>query len=254
MRTIITSMSMLRIGLVLAVLTVAVAATQIVKQPDRITITYEAKTKWPPEALRMMPSLAERQTLYRFTLDIDGDRSRYVKTGAFLITPRLPGEREPMGRMAIYKDLGQGLWFKTSARYETGKGYARTIAAENHRMHYDWQATGRDSAILGISCLEMRSRTTTVWYAPEIPIPDGPHNGAFGLPGLVLVLSNESGVWYAVDIAFDGPPVEFPTDVEWVAEERTIELGYDALGRLTLADGVINLTADSPVGQWLEFD
>jgi GLPGLI family protein len=52
-------------------------------------------------------------------------------------------------------------------------------------------------------CIEAINRNETVWYTPEILIPDGPSFGIFGLKGVILELENVNSIWKAISIKFD---------------------------------------------------
>jgi len=62
----------------------------------------------------------------------------------------------------------------------------------------DWTMQTEQDTILGIPCslatTEYGGRTYTAWYAPSIPIPDGPYVFS-GLPGLILKVEDSRG-WY----------------------------------------------------------
>lgn len=74
-----------------------------------------------------------------------------------------------------------------------------------------------DSTISGVRCLRARvhygGRDYVAWFAPEIPIPDGPY--VFnGLPGLITLVYDRAG-WYRFELLrLDYAPgtVHWPTD------------------------------------------
>lgn len=60
----------------------------------------------------------------------------------------------------------------------------------------DWTLAEGDSIVAGIACKKalthFRGRDWVAWYAPEIPIPEGPYKFT-GLPGLVFCLYDTAG-------------------------------------------------------------
>lgn len=61
---------------------------------------------------------------------------------------------------------------------------------------FDWHIGDSTKTILGYECIlaetDFRGRHWTVWFAPEIPVHDGPWK-LRGLPGLILEASESSG-------------------------------------------------------------
>ena len=64
-------------------------------------------------------------------------------------------------------------------------------------VEFDWQISGDTATILGYSCQKaetrFRGRNYKVWFAPEIPINEGPWK-FYGLPGLILKVSDDKGL------------------------------------------------------------
>ncbi|MCD1117182.1 GLPGLI family protein [Chryseobacterium turcicum] len=87
---------------------------------------------------------------------------------------------------------------------KTYPDYKRTLKKEissnqlliNNDKKLDWKISKEKSKVLGY---DVQKATTTlygrkwsVWFAPEIPIQDGPHE-FFGLPGLILKAEDSKG-------------------------------------------------------------
>ena len=64
-------------------------------------------------------------------------------------------------------------------------------------VEFDWHISGDTTTILGYSCQKaethFRGRNYEVWFAPEIPINEGPWK-FHGLPGLILKVSDDKGL------------------------------------------------------------
>lgn len=63
---------------------------------------------------------------------------------------------------------------------------------------FDWQITSDTASLHGLTCqkatLDFGGREWIAWFAPEIPIPDGPYKFC-GLPGLIVSISDSKGHW-----------------------------------------------------------
>lgn len=100
----------------------------------------------------------------------------------------------------IYKDRSEGV---VSSVYNS---YIENIRNDQkiEQMH-NWQITEETDTILGYACnmatVTYAGRDYNAWFAPEIPINDGPWK-FWGLPGLILKVtdSNELFEWIAIGI------------------------------------------------------
>lgn len=72
----------------------------------------------------------------------------------------------------------------------------RTFLITDESEPLAWKMTGEQSEFLGHLCLKAVAMRDTVaveaWFTPEIPVPAGPE-GYGGLPGLILVLTEDEG-------------------------------------------------------------
>jgi GLPGLI family protein len=68
---------------------------------------------------------------------------------------------------------------------------------------FKWQMTGKQDSLFGFLVLEAKlvygGRNWTAWYAPAIPIPDGPYVFS-GLPGLIVQIEDEDK-WFSFKLA-----------------------------------------------------
>ena len=220
---------------------------------QRLTVVYEAQALPPAEILARAPHQASNATLYRSRLFINGWQTEYVTEAVYLSGPRLQGGTEVCFQERIYKDHQKSLWRRSSARFVSGKGQERVLTPALSASKYNWQPTGRDSVILGLNCKGVRSEYGVAWYSAEVPFPDGPQSGDFGLPGLVLLLQlYNMGIWQAVAVEFACPPLHQP-DLVWSKKATSLERPYAEMMRSRNNEGVLVIDADTPVGQWIEF-
>lgn len=72
---------------------------------------------------------------------------------------------------------------------------------EETMPHIDWEITDSTKDILGYECIkaiaDYHGRKWTAWFAPDIPIQDGPWK-LRGLPGIILEATCDSGQYYFV--------------------------------------------------------
>ena len=76
----------------------------------------------------------------------------------------------------------------------------RSISSNRFLMVYDkklnWEISKEKSKVLGydvqMATTVLHGRNWKVWFAPEIPIPDGPHE-FYGLPGLIVKAEDSKG-------------------------------------------------------------
>jgi len=66
------------------------------------------------------------------------------------------------------------------------------MVEDNLDLLNDWQLQTGDSIISGLKCKKAitsnnKNQITTVWYTPDIPVPDGPFYWS-GLPGLIVAV------------------------------------------------------------------
>ncbi|GAB3756624.1 GLPGLI family protein [Spirosoma pomorum] len=89
-------------------------------------------------------------------------------------------------RQYIHKEYGQ----KTSKLYETLGIQPFVITLPNELQ---WQLSAEQDSIAGFACTKATTtyagRTYNAWFAPDIPISDGPYVFS-GLPGLIVKLSD----------------------------------------------------------------
>ncbi len=104
----------------------------------------------------------------------------------------------------------------------------RTFLIEGEREPLPWRLTDEQAEFLGYPCmkatLQRDSSTVEAWFTPQIPVSAGPEQYG-GLPGLILVLSENDGrrTFVATEVSLDGlgeDTIEAPTEGRRVTQEE----------------------------------
>lgn len=86
----------------------------------------------------------------------------------------------------------------TTEKYQNVLPFAFPAQHMEETMKFDWSLGNQQDTILGLPCYMATcaygGRTYTAWFAPSIPIPDGPYVFS-GLPGLIVQISDQRN-WY----------------------------------------------------------
>jgi len=114
-----------------------------------------------------------------------------------------------------------GTWY--SNLKDSIKIKQKSFAGDSFNIYYpmnshNWEISNESRTISGYICYKAtasktetniitkkeKELTTTAWFTPEIPVPFGP-NGIDGLPGLILVCSQNNGTlnFFASNIKFN---------------------------------------------------
>jgi len=222
-----------------------------------ITIIYEST---PPDQLHKaiqeaLPEAARHEIIVRLTLTISDGRSRFSRDSIY-VTKRSNDEysKKYGPYKVIYKDYNKKLWLEESARYEEGYLYEQNLDLMRERnARWQWTITDEQKTIAGILCTKAVAKNGDIaWFAPGIPYLDGPHDGVFSLPGLVLAYENSFNIWTAVSVKLAGGPIKLPTG-QRSTKKSAIDLPYNewmALGK----DKVIVIDSQTPQKTWLKFE
>jgi len=224
-------------------------------QGQSITVVYELT---PPDQRReviqkVLPEVSQQKIIERFTLMISNGRSRFSRDSVYVFYKH----NELKGYWyykTVYKDYNRQLWLEESARYEEGCLFEQNIDLMRERnARWQWTITDEQKTIAGILCTKAVAKNGNIaWFAPDIPYLDGPHNGVFSLPGLLLSYENPSGKWTAVSVKFGGEPVSLPAGKR-STQKSDIDLPYNewmALGKGKL----IVIDSQTPQKTWLKFE
>ncbi len=217
-----------------------------------LVVVYDGKTIYSSVALESIPELAYQNTIHRCALKIKDNRSCFSRDSLIRKSKSNRNYVTVWEKEQIYKDYKKDLWLKVSGAYEDNTGYQRNLSELVENNNFNWQTTGEKKNILGMECSKVVDDQKTAWFTNEIPIPDGPNYGIFGLPGLVLEYKFEAGHWLAVDIIFNQKEAIIPPDVQISNSESDIKISVFDLKDLE-SDKAIILDESSPLNKWLKF-
>lgn len=103
-------------------------------------------------------------------------------------------------RTFVYKNYPQGEMTVTDGIIGEHAIYKDTLNAQQ------WQITDSAKTVLGYTCqkaeCDFRGRRWTVWFAPDIPISDGPWKFG-GLPGLIMEAYDRGKQYYFIIVGLE---------------------------------------------------
>lgn len=163
---------------------------------SQIKISYEVKYKPDSTIINYnteeMLLLIDNKTSYfynltKFKLDsiFTQVTSQYSKTG---LAPSVSMKYEL--KFGVYKD------FKNEKFIEINNIMSKNFSFEISKPKLRWKFMDSEKTILNYkvkkAVVDFGGKSWTAWYAPEIPISDGPYK-FYGLPGLILEISDSKG-------------------------------------------------------------
>ncbi len=216
-----------------------------------IKVVYHATST---NAVReISPELSQRKITYSYSLTIHNGISKYSRDSVYLLYDQSDG-KEYWPYKEIYKDYNNGVWLEKSGRYKEGYLYEQNLDELREKStRWKWTVTEEQKAIAGIPCRRAIAKNGDVaWYAPDIPYLDGPRDGVFSLPGLVLEYETNYYKWSAVEVLFNAQAVTLPDGIP-TRKKNAIQLSYNdvmALGKKQM----ILIDAQTPQKTWLKFE
>ncbi len=224
---------------------------------QNLVVVYEAYKKVPDAIISGNPRLeairsefATEKIKYRYSLRITSGESLYSLDSVYV--ERKSRLQSVIGGTHIYKNYGKDEWLKVSGRYREGYGYQRKISEMLEERPHQWKRTGREKRILGFRCIEVVADQKRAYYAADIPIPDGPSDGVFGLPGLVLEYHSPIKSFVAVELSSPAALEICKPEAIPVTEESKILLTLDEY-RHAPPSRVIVIDAQTPIHRWIKF-
>ncbi len=220
---------------------------------QNLTIVYESFPKYSEEMIEALPNLALEKNKYRYSLQLNSERSVFMRDSVLIVEPYVQSRVEIWQFEKIYKNHKTDKWLKISGGYKDGYGYERSISELNKNNNFQWSKTGVEKEILGFKCVEVVYGDKSAFYAIKIPIPDGPKYGIFGLPGLVLEYEDESGFWKATSIKYsNNTNIIFP-NVKTTSKESKIKISVFDLKHLPESKA-IRIDNTTPINEWIKFE
>ncbi|MDX2134699.1 MAG: GLPGLI family protein [Saprospiraceae bacterium] len=155
-------------------------------------------------------STAGTQTsIYR--LNISNNKSEYLFVESRRDTAKAGFSFKVLNQRVIYKDFGDMVMYMQSV--------SSPNIVSREPMQFDFWNLRHEEVreILGYRCKKATETAPagddglTAWYAPDIPVSDGPQN-FYGLPGLILVVEHRVYSITALDVVShtDTKPINLP--------------------------------------------
>lgn len=204
---------------------------------------YNAKCEYI-DSLRSTPS---GKRMYR---EIFSNISRkYAETGVF------DDSALPENRMFIFKSRNDSI---TSLFDRNGSSSAHYYTEPLGGMQ--WQIVDSTRMILGYECVmaetDFRGRHWTAWFAPEIPLQDGPWK-LCGLPGLILEAADSTGQHSFTADGIESSDMEMTpvynmesyekvSRIEMLAAQREFLLKGDTMSRMLIQNAPDGSKIDMP--------
>ena len=192
-----------------------------------IEVVYIGGSINTPELLKYAPGLEDTEIIYKLSLKINNGKSIYNKDSV-LIVKKHPMINGGFIGQTIYKDYEQNSHIECGAKFQEGKCYSQSINEVAKGKTYIWLYTDEEKLICGIRCKKATFGDNTAWYSMEHPYQDGPMNGVFSLPGLVLEYKATGFYYHATDIKPYNEPITFPSDLQlYKSESKILNNIYD---------------------------
>lgn len=197
---------MVRIGWIISMCFMAIS---VVAQNDGVSVSY--KYYHPEQTMRS----AEADIVNQYILISDGHKSKFYspKTEYIDSIESTPEGFESFNtfKRICYEKKRQDMIPRVDGSFYISKSKKdkniRTYdVASGTRFKWDepmtdikWSVTDSIKSILGYECFQASTiyhgRQWTVWFAPDIPLQDGPWK-LYGLPGLILEAVCEGGQYH----------------------------------------------------------
>jgi GLPGLI family protein len=162
----------------------------------KYTVTYSVQAminpKYPKDIVKEVMTLQignKMSKIYNQTLyENDSIYWSYIKKG---VSGTGRGQ-SPVFPVDIYKNYPKG---STTVTYRLFRSKSVYRYKETYPIHFNWQLYDEQKRILSYTCQKatctFRGRHYTAWFAPEIPIKEGPYKFG-GLPGLILQMNDDA--------------------------------------------------------------
>lgn len=116
------------------------------------------------------------------------------------------GIYEVNGNDCVYMDINN------NEKYSMQNIIDKPFLVKDGIRAIDWNISDETKEILGYTCRKATHGDTTAWYCEQIPMSIGP-SGAIGLPGLIMEMKTQLGIYTAINIKTDKSiiEIEMPT-------------------------------------------
>ncbi|MFM9947613.1 MAG: GLPGLI family protein [Saprospiraceae bacterium] len=221
-----------------------------------LTVVYEYRmTRYPDIVLQDIPSLSEQDIRNRYSLTISGSVSKFSRDSVYVASYPYNGGQSVIPFQHIYKNYNEDLWIRSSGDYKEGYAVSKKLSYISENRNYNWQITQEQKQIAGITCTKAVSKqgTATAWFAPSLPYSDGPQEGVFNLPGLVLYLETPNEKWETVEMLLHDTSIEIPAFNLVPLNDNKITISLDEVRALG-TDRAIQINENTTKGMWFKFE
>lgn len=235
--------------------TLSIVILPMITLSQQLLIVFEHNPiSLPSEILMHVPELQNQKIISRYSLYINNGRSEYTKDSLFLDQDKPFSGFSPFHFKKIYKDYNNDLWIENSGVLKKGYCLLRSISNLKKKYEFfDWEITDEKKSIVGMECIKAIAKNGNVaWFAPGIPYPDGPEDGVFNLPGLVLSYETPYHQWKAVESSFNKRSLVHPTCTLETDEDKTRVPVFD-LKNQSLEEH-IRIDKNTPLKKWISFN
>jgi len=220
-----------------------------------LTVVYEYRmTRYPDIVLQDIPSLSEQDIRNRYSLTIHGSVSKFSRDSVYVASYPYNGGQSVIPFQHIYKNYNEDLWIRSSGDYKQGYAVSKKLSYLSENRNYNWQITQEQKQVAGITCIKAVSEkgTATAWFAPSLPYPDGPQEGVFNLPGLVLYLETQNEKWETIEMLLHDTSIEIPAFNLVPLNDNKITISLDAVRALG-TNRAIQINENTTKEMWITF-
>ncbi|HOY12419.1 MAG TPA: GLPGLI family protein [Saprospiraceae bacterium] len=162
-------------------------------------IIYDFTPNFEAELL-IMPSLAEVDEVFRFSLLIDGQKTKFA-LDSIMIKSYPPKQRNFLPAQEVYTDFKESKWVYCNGKFKEGYCLANNLEDQiNSTTTWKWEITDEKLNIAGLMCTKAIWLQNVAWFTEEIPLAIAPGIKMFCLPGAVLKYENPTGIYEAIKI------------------------------------------------------
>lgn len=153
-----------------------------------------------------------------FQYNYSGNLSDYYFVENRKKDPNLPGKLT-INETILYKDLNNNYIYKLT------KPHPNKVMREKLRSEEQWDLSQRDTmSICGYVChkaLLGGNESTEFWFAPDIPVLDGPLE-YYGLPGFILQVRHKGMSLTAITVEFPKnlPAIRLPIQEKYITSDE----------------------------------
>jgi len=187
------------------------------------------------------------------SLHIHGDKSLFTKDSILLIDSITDNKTMWVYSNQYYKDFENDLFVQTSGSFKQNHCYSDKLSSLYREQAKFWTYSDEKKNIINFQCKRAIAGDQIAWYSDQINVKDGPSYGTYGLPGLILELESESGIYTAIKIIQSTSKIDFLIPQNQTKDQMSIYAPISS-NSSSGADGTfIKLNKNTPTNTWLKF-